>query len=136
MYLNDFSCKEDLISAFFPSWAGHKPPEDFDDINILLASYGGGSYDGDAFILCEKKGKLYTVEGSHCSCYGLEGQWGLESTNVDTLLHRVNKGTLGENWSGHRFKKELLQILDELKAKTVEYLEPVQGGSIDKKTGV
>ncbi len=45
------------------------------DDEVLFASYGGASYEGHAVVLFKKDGKLYEAGGSHCSCYGLEGQW-------------------------------------------------------------
>lgn len=68
------------------------PAHDFPtDEEILLASYATGSYDGDAFVLFERDGKLYEVHGSHCSCHGLEGQWDPEETNWPAL-HMRNQG--------------------------------------------
>ena len=43
-------------------------------VEILLASYTYKYYVGDAFVLFLKDGKLYEVNGSHCSCYGLEAK--------------------------------------------------------------
>ena len=63
--------------------------EDGDDFpsedEILVALYDGGSYDGLAFVLFHRDGKLYEVHGSHCSCYGLEGQWSPEETSWAAL---------------------------------------------------
>ena len=58
---------------------------------LLFASYGGGSYEGDAFVLFRKDGVLYEVNGSHCSCYGLEGQWKPEETSVAALAAKGKK---------------------------------------------
>ena len=55
---------------------------------ILLASYTYENYTGDAFVLFERDGQLFEVNGSHCSCYGLEGQWEPEETTKDALLAR------------------------------------------------
>ena len=73
---------------------------------ILLASYTYEDYSGDAFVLFERGGKLYEVNGSHCSCYGLSEssynysgdpvtQWQPEETSVDALQHRLEKGHVG-----------------------------------------
>ncbi len=70
-----------------------EPTED----ELLFASYGGGSYEGDAFVLFRKDGKLYEVTGSHCSCYGLEGQWAPEATTVEALEARGKKEA-GSSW--------------------------------------
>lgn len=58
------------------------------DGEILFASYGGASYEGDAFVLYARDGKLYEASGSHCSCFGLEGQWAPEETTVEALAMR------------------------------------------------
>lgn len=42
---------------------------------VLLAHYAYEDYSGHAYVLYEKGGKYYLNEGSHCSCFGLEGQW-------------------------------------------------------------
>lgn len=66
--------------------------DELDACEILLASYTDENYSGDAFVLYRKDGKLYEVNGSHCSCYGLSGQWAPEETNVDFLKHLLAEG--------------------------------------------
>lgn len=66
-------------------------------VTILYADYTYGDYSGDAFILFHKKDdqgnlKLYEVNGSHCSCYGLENQWQPEETTVKALRMRAENG--------------------------------------------
>lgn len=66
-----------------------KAPDDaLDGAELLLAWYGTGSYDGSAFVLYKKDGKLYEVNGSHCSCHGLEEQWQPEETTWEALAMR------------------------------------------------
>jgi hypothetical protein len=90
---------------------------EFKDAEILLASYGTPSYEGYAFVLFRREGKLYEVNGSHCSCYGLEGQWDPEETTVEALRHRVNEGTLGKgDYDENPFAQELLAVLDGIAA--------------------
>ena len=86
------------------------------DINILLAFYEYEDYSGSAFVLFEKNGKLFEVNGGHCSCYGLEGQWNPEETTKEALLHRIKEGKLGyDTWSEkNSFKDELLEVLNSL----------------------
>lgn len=84
---------------------------------VLLASYTYEDYSGDAFVLFRKGDKLYEVNGGHCSCYGLEGQWDPEETTVEALRHRLEKGDLGyEGWREKHnvFADELKQVLDNL----------------------
>lgn len=89
--------------------------KELEGIEILLASYSYHYYSGEAFVLCRKDGKLYEVNGNHCSCYGLEGQWALEETNIEVLRHRIQNGTLGEDkYTDTVFKNELIDILNQL----------------------
>lgn len=86
--------------------------ERYKDINILFASYSAANYTGDAWVLFEQNGQLFEVNGSHCSCYGLEGQWEPEETNLEVLEHRLLNGTFGEDdWSDNNFKQELCEFL-------------------------
>ena len=76
--------------------------------NILFASYGTDNYSGDAFVLFENDGKLYEVNGSHCSCYGLEGQFKPEETTLESIEMRLTKGTMGfDDYSDNEFATEL-----------------------------
>lgn len=98
--------------------------EDLEGVNILVASYTYECYSGSAFVIFEKDGKLYEVNGGHCSCYGLEHQWQPEETSVDELIHRLTEGTFGkkEYWDAdieeylyqNEFATELLEMLHSL----------------------
>ena len=61
-----------------------------DGIEIIYAEYDCEYYEGNAFILFRKDGKLYEVNGSHCSCNGLEEQWEPEETTLAAMLARPN----------------------------------------------
>lgn len=110
MYLNDWKegGKEQLIEAF------EIEEGNLDGCNILLASYEYENYEGDAFVLYEKDGKLFEVNGSHCSCYELEGQWEPEETTKEVLLKRVNDGSLGQYYSINVYKTELLEVISRI----------------------
>lgn len=95
-YFGSFDDRRDVADNFLGSgyhaddW---QPPSDFpSEEEILFASYGGGAYDGDAIVLFEREGKLFEVHGSHCSCYGLEGQWEPEATTWAALDLRPRNG--------------------------------------------
>lgn len=84
MYMNDWAdsnaegmCRDFEIDASV-----------LDGADILLASYALEDYEGSAFVLFKRAGKLFEVNGSHCSCYGLEGQWEPEETTAEALLAR------------------------------------------------
>lgn len=55
---------------------------------IIFAAYSYVNHSGSAFVLFEKDGKLFEVNGGHCSCYGLEGQWEPEQTSWKFLAQR------------------------------------------------
>ena len=72
---------------------------------ILVASYAYENYEGDAYVLFERDGRLFEVHGSHCSCYGLSEQsydggggtqWEPEETTEEVIRHRLEKGTFYE----------------------------------------
>lgn len=118
IFLGRFSKPKDVINQFFGiSYSDEAEKEEiykqFVNINILFAHYEGCSYDGYAFVLFEKEGKLYEVNGSHCSCYGLEDQWIPEETFLEALKFRIKEGKLGNNGycSDTNFKGELETFL-------------------------
>jgi len=67
------------------------------DILIAYESVGSWGCDSSSFFLVKDKetGVLYEVHGSHCSCYGFEGQFTLEETSVDALKFRVKESKYG-----------------------------------------
>ncbi len=86
--------------------------KDWEGTNILFASYGCANYSGDAFVLFEKEGKLFEVNGGHCSCYGLEGQFQPEETTLEALRHRLVEGKMGQDdYSDNEFANELKRFL-------------------------
>lgn len=89
-YFGLFSSDKDVFSEF---------QADFDkDADILVAYYGDESYEGSAYVLFMKHGKLYEVCGGHCSCYGLEGQWDPEETSWDVIAKYVDEDNLPYMW--------------------------------------
>jgi hypothetical protein len=83
--------------------------KELEGVEILLASYSYADYSGSAFVLFKKDGKYYEVHGSHCSCYGLEGQWNPEEADLNELVHRIQFGHVNGE-----YRKELISILKEL----------------------
>lgn len=64
-------------------------PRDFPQQHeIIFSYYSYEDYEGDAFVLYHKDGRLFEVHGGHCSCYGLEGQWDPEETTYAALSMR------------------------------------------------
>jgi hypothetical protein len=115
MFLNNWSSLEEMKGDFWPSYGGPNYAGQLDGTNVLLASYGTPSHEGYAFVLFERDGKLYEVHGSHCSCYGLEGQWEPEETTVEALRHQLDNGALGAaQYDENPFATELRQVLGAL----------------------
>jgi len=140
IFLNDWKHKIDVLSDFFDinissyEYNSEKCPygnydywvdkkikmekllKQMADVNILFASYGTGNYSGDAFVLFEKGGKLFEVDGSHCSCFGLENQWDPEETTIELLIKRLTDGKLGcDDYSDNIFHTELKEFLEVTK---------------------
>lgn len=100
-YFGSFSGRDSIAENFLrEGWDTPLViPDDFpSDDQILLASYGGAAYEGDAYVVYERDGKLYEVHGSHCSCYGLEGQWAPEETSWAALAMRKRPGSDDYRW--------------------------------------
>lgn len=80
VYLGDFTDDKSILDT----WSG----SDLKGAKVLLAWYGSGGYDGQAFVLFERTGKLYEVNDGHCSCNGLEF-WQPEETSIEALEKRT-----------------------------------------------
>ena len=79
---------------------------------ILFASYGQEYYEGSAWVLIEKDGQLMEINGSHCSCYGLEQQWEPKPVTLDELKFRLISGTMGSDaYSDNEFANELKEFI-------------------------
>lgn len=54
---------------------------------VILAAYTYEDYSGDAWVVYRQGTKFYEVNGGHCSCYGLEGQFDPEEyADAQTFL--------------------------------------------------
>jgi hypothetical protein len=78
--------QEDLRNHIITSYEAK--PEELEGFTFLIAYESVGSWgcDSSSFFLLEKDGKLYENHGSHCSCYGFEGQWKPEETTIEYLI--------------------------------------------------
>jgi hypothetical protein len=121
--LNDWEhCSDKEIFEFFDdsntaeSRKNCLEKQEFKNCKILLASYSFEWYDGTAFVLFERGGELFEVNGSHCSCYGLEGQWQPDETTIESLTYRLENGRFGLAWdNANIFNKELKKLLEGMK---------------------
>ena len=62
------------------------------DYSIVIAWYRYEDYEGSAYVLAEKDGKLFECEAAHCSCHGLEECWNPSEVTVAYLEQRLLKG--------------------------------------------
>lgn len=128
LFLNNWDSKESMIADFENVYDKEKlTPEQiakYDHVDVILASYGTDNYMGDAYVLFRNKndGKLYENHGSHCSCYGLEDQWGEEETTLESIKLRVTEGSLGsDDYSDNVFKDEIRAVIQELESKPAKF---------------
>jgi hypothetical protein len=108
-YVQEFKSQTDIVDQY--SGDGITPEQiqnDLLDAEILLAWYGYGSYCGASLVIYRKDGKLYEVNGGHCSCYGLEGQWKPEETSWDALDMRHIAGEEDGSAEAETRLKELI----------------------------
>lgn len=85
-YLTEFENAAEVIDAY------NAPADALDNAEVLLAWYGYDYYEGKSLVIYRRDGKLYEVNGSHCSCYGLEDQWVPEETTWAALAMREFSG--------------------------------------------
>src|SRR5687768_16277755 len=62
-------------------------------LEVLIAYESVGDYGCDSssyFLFKDGEGNLFEIHGSHCSCYGFEGQFELEPTTIKALNYRLD----------------------------------------------
>lgn len=68
MYDGDFSSWADVQSNF--------ATDEKEPTKVYYAGYFYADYEGSACVIYRRgRDNYYIVEGGHCSCNGLEGQW-------------------------------------------------------------
>jgi len=97
-YLNDWASMnwdgETGEAAMLREFAIDK--SEIDGAEVLVASSINEGYDGSAYVLFRRGGRLFEVHAAHHSHYGLDGQWIPEEADADAILHRIEKGKWGE----------------------------------------
>lgn len=102
-YYGDWSDEAGLIRDF------DIDKSDLGGVDILFAYYSYENYSGEAFVIFEKEGKLYEVNGGHCSCYGLEDQWSPEETTVEAIEARIDS-----DYTFNGCREELKEVLKNI----------------------
>lgn len=108
VYFDIFSSWRDVQREF-----GMNEPEP----DVLFAAYEYESYSGEALVVFRRGGELWTVHGSHCSCYGLEEQWSPDQATPQQLRHMVSASH--DEWFDAlitRYKAELLEVCDRVES--------------------
>jgi hypothetical protein len=112
-YFGNWKSHEDVVNDF-KGYSDSKAPDGFPtDEEIIYAAYSTPDYEGYALLVYEKDGKLFEVNGSHCSCYGLEECWHPEETSKDAIAMR-------ELSSYYEFEADAIDRFKELFPKKVE----------------
>lgn len=75
-----FSDWADVIGQFGPV-----PDHDMTEPELAYAVYSTPAYEGSATVVYRRDGQWFENSGGHCSCYGLEDQWG--PTPLDPQVH-------------------------------------------------
>lgn len=84
VYHDLFSSWADVQSQFEMS---EREPDE-----VLVAVYSYEDYSGSAWVVYRNGSKFYEASGSHCSCYGIEGQWAPEGyDNAALMLAALNR---------------------------------------------
>lgn len=97
--------KEHLVNVY------QATREEVDRFKILIAHECEDSYDGYSNFLLEEKstGKVFEIHGSHCSCYGFEGQFKPEATTAEYLLSE-HAGWYSEEGSAKNWVRENIRL--------------------------
>lgn len=74
---------------YFSNWADVQERFEMNEPEpeeVLYASYEQEYYEGWADVIYRNGDKFYWVRGSHCSCFGLEGQWDPEEYSAELFV--------------------------------------------------
>lgn len=119
-FIQEFKSVEDITSNYTV------PAGELNGATIHLAWYGYGDYCGSSLVIYEKNGKLYEVNGSHCSCYGLEDQWRPEETTWEALAMRDYYAFRDEYGGVVEAKEAFIKLIDAHKpSKIVFSIKPL-----------
>jgi len=99
------------------------------DLITIYAQYNYEDYSGGAFLLFwhKKSNRIFEVNGSHCSCYGLEGQFTLEPTKLRSVVMRESSGRYNYKDIAKFASIRLLRL------KSAQLLKEKQNGNTKKQ---
>ncbi len=114
MFYGEFDTWDNVLSQF-----GVEKSEVSNAVPIF-AAYDIDGYEGTASVVYVEDGKFWLVDGSHCSCYGLEDQWEPEETPYEVLEHLAEKG----NYMFSVYKKEFMATINFIKESGFDNVDP------------
>lgn len=115
----------EIYEGLFGSWADVQRQFEMnvpEPEQVIYAEYDQPGYDGWANVFYRIGDQFYWAYGSHCSCYGLEGQWDPEEYDAQSLVHALRKGN---HW---RLSENARQIEEFVIAAVEEYAYKNVGG--------
>lgn len=80
---------------------------------VYFAGYSYANYNGESVVLYRRGESYYYVEGGHCSCYGLEGQWTPEEYESKELFLKVLKSMKKHDYEKEGIGVAIFQLDDE-----------------------
>lgn len=107
--------QDDLL----PQFVGYEPdPAEVAELAKDIDTWIWGNYnlsepyEGYAFVLFKgTDGKYYEVYASHCSCFGLEGQWDPDEVDLAHLEREVATQTSLLYYETEEYKADLLALI-------------------------
>lgn len=106
--LQDWTNQTNLLETLSREF-DHQINERNPETEILVASYVREDWSGQAIVIYREGGELFIVEGSHCSCYGLEDQWNPDRIDLAYIDYRTRNGNWF--WSYPGYNAEFIQAL-------------------------
>jgi hypothetical protein len=79
----------------FGSWADVQREFEMDvpePDDVIYAEYDTPPYEGYANVIYRNGDRYYWAYGSHCSCFGLEGQWDPEEYDARSRVEVLRRG--------------------------------------------
>lgn len=110
----------DVYDGDFESWADvcrWFEEEVAEPDEVLLAMYDIDGYEGSADVIYRNGDQYYWVRGSHCSCYGLEGQFDPEEYSAELLVAALQRGR-HFYWAGDHADAIRDEVIDRVHARS------------------
>lgn len=103
-YRESFSDWDDLREKFSNDYSADNSPVPAKEPRYVFAVYDTPPYEGSAEIIYSDDGKkFFMASGSHCSCFGLEGQW----QPIEMPLEGIDKILSSDYGELARFRDEV-----------------------------